>query len=117
MSNARERGFANTIGGDRAGTSRCNSVTKELSDAAIIQRVDDLIEHQMQFEDKTNEQIESLKTMVTAFSKAMWVVHERDFNKDYQSHKKLPEMDDDDLAREQPSDNNTIINIKRLNTD
>ena len=117
MSNARERGFANTIGGDRAGTSRRNSVTKELSDAAIIQRVDDLIEHQMQFEDKTNEQIESLKTMVTAFSKAMWVVHERDFNKDYQSHKKLPDMDDDDLAREQPSDNNTIINIKRLNTD
>ena len=115
VSNA--RGFANTIGVDRAGTSRRNSVTKELSDAAIIQRVDDLIEHQMQFEDKTNEQIESLKTMVTAFSKAMWVVHERDFNKDYQSHKKLPDMDDDDLAREQPSDNNTIINIKRLNTD
>ena len=41
----------------------------------------------MQFENKTNEQIESLKTMVTAFSKAMWVQHERDFNKDYKSQR------------------------------
>ena len=111
------RGFAATMGPDRAGASRRNSMTKDLSDAAIIQRVDDLIEHQMQFETQTNEQIESLKTMVTAFSKAMWVQHERDFNKDYESHKKLPDLDDDDLARAQPSDNNTIINVKRLNTD
>ena len=66
-----------------AGSSRRNSATKDLADAAIIQRVDDLIEHQMQFEAQTAEQIESLKTMLTAFSKAMWLQHKRDFNEDW----------------------------------
>jgi len=46
---------------------------KQNFDAEQIQRIDDLLEHQIRFEKSTQYQIEALKTMFTAYSRAMWI--------------------------------------------
>ena len=38
--------------------------------------MDDMIEHQIQFEESTETQIDTLKTLLASFSRAMWLEKE-----------------------------------------
>ena len=62
-------------GGKRLAKNEPSSMAVRMRqvDTEQVKRIDDLIEHNMKFEQETQSQIDNLKLMLTAFSRAVWL--------------------------------------------